>query len=222
MNARAVPEPSPMGIDTQAWANEVNLSNMVNVHYEYRDALELDDVRKVLLIGVTNGVEADFLSSRGLQVTTFDIDPTFGPDELGSCDDLSRFSDRQFDLVIASHVLEHLPLPRLDVALREIARVARFALIYLPVAGRCISVRVAMGSRRSWTFRLDLYRYWHRPSGVDRVYRFGEHYWEVGYRGFRKTDIRKRLERYFRVVREYRNPDWLPSFNFVLSSLGAS
>ena len=213
------PQPQKMGVDTHAWATSVTLANLVNVFYEYRDATSLPDVRKVLIIGVTNGVEAAFLRSRNFSVTTFDIDPTFSPDEVGSCDDLSRFSEMQFDLVIASHVIEHLPVTRLENALRELARVGRHCLIYLPVAGRHMSIRVSIGTRRVFTLVLDFIPFWHRPTGVDRIYRFNEHYWEVGYRGYRKKQLRLLLAKYFVIRADYRNKDWLPSYNFVLSSL---
>jgi Methyltransferase domain len=212
------PSPEKMGVDTVLWAKVVNISNLINVYYEYRDAMSLPLVGKILLIGVTNGVEAAFLRSRGFVVTTFDIDATFAPDEVGSCDDLSRFTDARFDLVIASHVLEHLPVTRRDDALSEFARVARHALVYLPVAGRHIGIRCSLGTRRSFVIRLDLLRFWHKPSGIERIYRFNEHYWEIGYRGYRKRDVRAALSRHFSIRNEYRNLDWLPSYNFVLSS----
>ena len=212
------PTPQRMGVDTKAWRTTINLANVVNVFFEYRDIHRIADVGSVLLIGVTNGIEAEFLRARGFGVTTFDIDPAFEPDEVGSCDDLSRFGDGQFDFVVASHVLEHLPATRLEAALGEFARVAHHCLIYVPVGGRYLSLKLLVGTRWQFTLCFDFIRFWHRPSGIDRIYRSNEHYWEVGYLGFRRSDVRRLLSRYFLVLDEYRNTEWMPSYNFVLQS----
>ena len=207
-----------MSVDVAHWKNTVHLSQLINVYFQYRDAVSLDGVRTVLVIGVTNKLEAEFFKCRGFEVRTFDIDPVFEPDELGSCHDLSRFPDQSFDLVIVSHVLEHLPASLMDQTLSEIARVGRNALIYLPVAGRHLAVNFNIGSRLTFALCLDLFQYWHRPTGEHRKYRFGEHYWELGYRGFRVSQMRERFGRFFHVKKHYRNVHWLPSYNFVLTS----
>jgi hypothetical protein len=46
----------------------------------------------------------------------------------------------------------------------------------------------------------------------------GQHYWEVGLKGFSVPDLIRRMERCFEVVDSYRNKDWLPSHNFILKS----
>jgi hypothetical protein len=44
----------------------------------------------------------------------------------------------------------------------------------------------------------------------------GQHYWEVGLKGFKKADLVRRMSTFFEVIDSYRNRDWLPSQNFVL------
>jgi hypothetical protein len=159
------------------------------------------------------------LKWRGCKVTTFDIDETFDPDVKGSCHEMPMFNNAHFDVVIASHVLEHLPLRYLDVALSEIARVGRYAVVYLPVAGRYSSLRFAPGFRSiNWTLIIDFCRFWERPDGVTAKYCAGQHYWEIGHRGFRPSDLRTRFSQAFELLDSYRNKDWLPSYNFVLRS----
>jgi hypothetical protein len=69
---------------------------------------------------------------------------------------------------------------------------------------------------------LDLFNYFDRPDGVTPRYMEGQHYWEVGMRGYRKIDLIRRMSRLFHVLESYRNRDWLPSQNFVLRSKEAT
>lgn len=215
-----VPEPTVMPVDRERWRREIHLSNFVNTAYQYQDVKSLGDgVRSILIIGPGQGVDTHFLKWAGYDVTTFDIDETFQPDHVGSVHALTMFGDRRFDVVIASHVLEHLPVAFLDAAIAELARVARFALVYLPVAGRPVQLRFNPSVRfLGFSLIVDVFNWLHRPDGVTARYAGGQHFWEMGMRGFRKDDVRRRLQKSFDVLREYRNIDWLPSYNFVLRS----
>jgi hypothetical protein len=214
-----IPEPSVMPVDRDAWARQLNLSNFVNSYYQYRDLQLCGDAKTILIIGPGQGLDTQVLRWRGYEITTFDIDATFKPDKIGSIHDLSMFSESRFDVVIASHVLEHLAVPYLERSLAEIARVGRYALIYLPVAGRHSQLRLRMDLKGlDLSCIADLFNYFHKPDGVTRRYCAGQHYWEIGMRGFRKADVLQRLRRYFDVIEHYRNRDWNPSYNFVLRS----
>jgi hypothetical protein len=216
---KAIPPPSVMPIDREIWACQLNLSNFVNTYYQYRDLQLCGDVKKLLIIGPGQGLDTQVLKWRKYEVMTFDIDNTFNPDVIGSVHDLSMFHDGQFDAVIASHVLEHLAVPYLDLCLRELARVSKYSIIYLPVAGRHFQMRLLMDLKSiDLSFLLDLFNYFHRPDGITPRYCTNQHYWEIGMRGFRVRDMNRRLSQYFKVLSTYRNKDWLPSYNFVLES----
>lgn len=218
-----VSAPAPMPVDRQEWAKQLNLSNFVNSYYQYRDLQSLDGCRKILIVGPGQGLDAEILKWRGYEVQTFDIDETFHPNFIGSVHDLSRFADQQFDAIIASHVLEHLPVTYLDATLKEMARVGRHALIYLPVHGRHMQLRLMPGFKGiDLSFVFDLFNYFEKPDGVVPRYMVGMHYWEVGMRGWRVRDVKERLSRYFQIKASYRNKDWLPSYNFVLKSTASS
>jgi SAM-dependent methyltransferase len=208
-----------MAVDRRKWAAELNLSNFVNSFYQFRDLQRFPDCRRVLIIGPGQGLDTLVLTWRGYEVTTFDIDETFKPDVIGSVHDLGMFGKGEFDAVIASHVLEHLAEPYLDQSLRELARVARHALVYLPVTGRHVQLRFVPGFK-GWDLSVvfNLFNYFAKPDGLTPRYMSGQHFWEIGRRGYRVKDVVKRMSRVFEIVAIYRNRDWLPSQNFVLRS----
>ena len=219
MKTFEVPEPTVMPVDREEWFKQLDLCNFVNSYYQYRDLLRCGAGHSVLLVGPGQGLDPVVLRWRGYEVTTFDIDSTFAPDVLGSVHAMPQFADAQFDAVIASHVLEHLPEPYLDGALDEIARVGRHALVYLPLTGRRLHARFMPGFKGlDFSLFVDIYNYLHRPDGVTPRYCQGQHFWEVGMRGYRVRDVRRRLERHFDVLEAYRNRDWAGSMNFVLRS----
>jgi SAM-dependent methyltransferase len=212
-------KPAVMPVDAMAWSRELNLSNFVNSCYQFKDLQTLPDARRILVVGPGQGLDTAVLRWRGYDVVTFDIDTTFNPDVVGSVHDMSMFAEKQFDVVIASHVIEHLPPAFLDRALRELARVAHFALIYVPVAGRPIELRFAPGVR-GWRFALvfSLYNWFKMPDPEKPLFCEGQHYWELGRRGYSRRRLVERLSANFEMIKQYRNRDWLFSFNFVLRS----
>jgi hypothetical protein len=213
------PEPAPMPVDREKWFRELNLCNFVNTYYQYRDLQSLGNCNSVLIVGPGQGLETQVLRWRGYRVTTFDIDDTFLPDYIGSVHDLSRFGNKEFDAVIASHVLEHLPVPYLDQSLRELARVSRFALVYLPLHGRHFHARVMPGFKGiDLSLFLAFFNPLIKPDGVTPRYMANQHFWEVGMRGYRIKDVVRRMSQFFRVISVYRNKDWNGSQNFVLES----
>lgn len=215
-----VPAPTVMPVDREAWASEVHLVNFVNAYYQYRDLRSCgSDIRRILIVGPGQGLDTAVFRWMRYDVVTFDIDETFRPDVIGSVHDLNMFRDGEFDAVIASHVLEHLAVPYLDRSLSELARVARYALVYLPVHGRRVQLRFIPGVRGiDLSFVFDYFNFFHKPDGVTPRYMQGQHFWEIGMRGFRSRDVRARLEKEFEVLNVYRNPEWAMSQNYVLKS----
>jgi SAM-dependent methyltransferase len=212
-----MPKPSVMPVDREKWLAELHLSNFVNAYYQYRDLHRLQGLKRLLIVGPGQGLATEILRWRGYEVTTFDIDEGFHPDVIGSVHDMSVFNEKEFDAVVASHVLEHLPEAYLDSAMAEIARVGRYALIYLPVHGAHFQMRLRSNLRDSdLSLVVDVPRHLERPDGITPRYMGGQHYWEVGLKGFKKVDIVRRMSKFFDVIDCYRNRDWLPSQNFVL------
>jgi SAM-dependent methyltransferase len=107
---------------------------------------------------------------------------------------MAMFADGEFDAVIASHVLEHLPVPYLDRALGEIARVGRHALVYLPVAGRHGQLNFTLGFKDiNISVVWDVFNYFRKPDGITPAYCGKQHFWELGLRGYRVKDLKERM-----------------------------
>lgn len=92
-----------------------------------------DPPATVLDAGCGIGVLTDWLAGLGYDATGVDIDEALmanivAPHLVGSLDALP-VGDRQFDVAIASEVLEHLPVTVYDGARTELARVARDMIV---------------------------------------------------------------------------------------------
>ncbi|HYO79197.1 MAG TPA: methyltransferase domain-containing protein [Thermoanaerobaculia bacterium] len=219
-NNEAIPAPTVMPVDREVWAREIHLVNFVNAYYQYRDVQSCGPgVKRLLIVGPGQGLDTAVFKWMGYEDVNFYLDETFHPDVIGSVHELNMFRDGEFDAVIASHVLEHLAVPYLDKSLAELARVARYSIVYLPVHGRHAQLRVMPGVRGlNLSFVVDIFNYFHKPDGVTPRYMQGQHFWEIGMRGFRMKDVRARLEKQFEILNVYRNPEWAMSQNYVLKS----
>jgi hypothetical protein len=219
MNKEYTPLPSVMPVNRDQWFRQLQLCNFVNAYYQYEDIQNCGNVKKILIIGPGQGLDTQIFKWRGFEVTTFDIDETFKPNVIGSAHDLSVYKDKSFDVIIASHVLEHLPVPYLDKCLAEFSRVSTYSIVYLPVAGRHFQTRIILDFKGiNLSFIFDLFNYLHKPDGVTARYCQGMHYWEMGMRGFTSGALAKRFSKYFDIIKNYRNKDWNPSYNWILKS----
>ena len=173
-------------VKAESYLSRLGLTNFINAYYQIRDCMRFSPER-VLIIGGGAGLEASIFRSWGINVTVMDIDPDLKPDIIGSVDDLSAFATHQFDVVIASHVLEHLPFHFFGQCITELSRVARHALIYLPFACIVPELKIAVEPLFRHTIRFRIPLFW-------KNYQFnGEHYWEIGVRGYSLSRIRSAI-----------------------------
>lgn len=132
----------------------------------------------VLEIGPGEGIVTDALRRDGIRVVTCDIAEDLQPDVVGSVTALP-FADGEFELTLAAEVLEHIRFEDAATALRELRRVsARRVVVSLPHPGWVFSLSFKLPLLPRLDLLLQIPFFW-------QEHRFnGEHYWELGKRGY--------------------------------------
>lgn len=156
---------------------------------------------KVLEIGIGNKTVANYLCGKGVEVITLDADEKLKPDIVASVEKIP-VPDGSFDAVLAAEILEHLPFDNFLGSLKEIYRIAkRGAIISLPHWG--------------WTFYFILkipflrrFEILFKIPGLLKHRFNGEHYWEIGKRGYSLSKIKKEIQNAgFKIVKDFITPD---------------
>lgn len=149
-----------------------------NSYWHQLDLVRALHPSTVLEVGVGEGVVARELRARRIEVTTLDIAQDLQPDVLGSVT-MIPLPDDTYDVVLAAEVLEHIQFEDVPQALREIARVSRSCVVIgLPHPGYVFSIifKVPLLPRIEFFIQIPFFWKHHQFNG--------EHYWELGKRGF--------------------------------------
>ena len=107
------------------------------------------------------------------------------------------FGDDSFDVVLCAEVLEHLPFEKFEESLRELKRVSKKNIILsLPHFGHSIklSFKTPLIKERKLAARLAF--------PIKHEFN-GEHYWEMGKRGYPPKKIRNIIRKYFKIRKEF-------------------
>jgi hypothetical protein len=177
------------------------------------------DTTTILSIGIGESLTETILRGYGIEVTTFDIDRTKSPDVTGSILDLGMFKNKEFSLVIASHVVEHVPFDNFLQITREISRISRFSLLYLPTYGKIPSISFDLDALNVYFDRFLWLKSKYTYSNDLPLLCAGQHYWEIGASPHRVEQVLALLKNNNRVLSHYLNQKWKRSYNFVLKSL---
>lgn len=187
----------------QVALNHYTFSNYVDEARWASYFVQIQEVTKggphVLCIGPGDSVVVDVLRRRGFHVCTLDYDSELQPDIVGNIQDLvAAVGGRKFDTILCCQVLEHLPFEALPSILSQFRELGvKRAVISLPAAHVKLfefSFRFR-GRGAAVTFAVP--RFWVK-------WRFdGQHYWEVGVKGFSRRRVRAAISRLGSVVDEY-------------------
>lgn len=153
--------------------------------------------RSVLEIGVGEKVLSNYLKENtDVAYTGADYAEDLKPDVVADVRKLP-FTPGQFDISCAFEVLEHLPFEDFDTALSELARVSkRNVLISLPHFGPAVKFELKLPLLPEMQFAFKL------PFPKTHVFN-GQHYWEIGKRGYPLSRIRAALQKHFIIRKEF-------------------
>lgn len=165
--------------------------------HQIRETLSLNP-DKILEVGKGSGLVSGYICSKGIKLTTMDINPALNPDVVGSCSKMP-FKDSSFDVLACFQVLEHLPFDRFAQTLEEMGRVASQNIVMsLPDAGFVACFYIRLPGLKTAEFMLPI-------PWFSRRHRFdGEHYWEINKRGYPLKKVKKDIEKYFKIIKTFR------------------
>lgn len=153
----------------------------------------------VLEIGAGDEVVKNYMQKLGVSYTTLDIADDLKPDIKGSITAMP-VPDKSFDTVCAFEVLEHIPFEEVHAALKELARVAKNAvLVSVPHFGPPIHFQIKIPFLPLLTFFQKI------PFPKTHVFN-GQHYWELGKKGYPPSRLRELMQTYFSIEKEFVPP----------------
>ena len=173
---------------------------------------------RVLEVGKGPGIVAAALRVAGISVVTLDTQAELESDLIGSVTSIPAPA-ASFDVSLCCQVLEHLPFTLFPVALQELRRVTRNALVIsLPdiTPHYYIDVQLPKLRHLNWHFSRAILLRPTRPLSVA----FGQdgHFWEIGYKGSTLHDVTTSLKNGgWNLIRTWRVPE-KPWHRFFLAT----
>jgi SAM-dependent methyltransferase len=149
-----------------------------NSYYHQLALVRRTKPERVLEVGLGEGVVAERLRADGILVTTLDIAKDLKPDVFGSVTEIP-LTDATYDAVLCAEVLEHIRYADVPQALLELRRVSKkYVIIGLPHPGYVFSLvcKFPLLPRLPFFFQVPFFWKTHVFNG--------EHYWELGKRGY--------------------------------------
>jgi ubiquinone/menaquinone biosynthesis C-methylase UbiE len=165
-------------------------------HYQITEILNVKPT-SVLEVGIGDGVVSSYLArNTEIAYTSVDIADDVGADVIGSVTALP-FTDKSFDVVCAFEVLEHLSYEKLPTSLSELARVSRKKVIVsVPHFGPPLKLLFKIPFLPEIALALKI------PFPVPHTFN-GQHYWELGKRGYSTARFRSHMRKHFVIEKEY-------------------
>lgn len=164
--------------------------------YQIKEAIRFSP-NNILEIGVGDQVLGSYIKNNtDISYTSLDVAEDLHPDTTGSVTAIP-FGDGSFDVVVGYEVLEHIPFEDFEKALSEISRVSKTgAIISLPHFGPSLkfSFKIPFIKEIKIAFKI--------PYPKKHVFN-GQHYWEIGKKGFGVDMVKKSIKKYFDIIQDY-------------------
>ncbi|MFC1802247.1 class I SAM-dependent methyltransferase [Patescibacteria group bacterium] len=168
----------------------------VSYYHQISEILKLKP-NSVLEVGVGDGFLRDyFRNSSNIFYQSLDLAEDLNPDIVGSVESIP-LKENSFDVVVAFEILEHLPFDKFEKSLIELRRVSKKdVLISLPHFGPPIKFCFKLPFLKEIKFALKI------PYHPEHKFN-GQHYWEIGKKGYSPKRIKTIIEKYFFVKKDF-------------------
>ncbi len=168
----------------------------VSYYWQLREVLSRKPA-SILEVGVGDNVFGNFVrANTPVSYRSLDIAADLKPDVIGSILEMPQ-ADKSADISCAFEVLEHLPYDDVPQALGELARVARqYVVISIPHFGPMISFSLKIPFIPQIRFAYKV------PVPKSHVFN-GQHYWELGKRGYPVAKFRTLLSTIGRIEHDF-------------------
>lgn len=168
------------------------------VSYYYQLQFVLECLPKTILeIGVGDKVFGSYIKQNtDIKYTSLDYDQSVKPDVVADVLALP-FKNNEFDLICIFEVLEHIQYNQFENALKELSRVSKKdVIISLPHFGPPIkfSFKIPFLPEIKLSYKIPFFK--------KHIFN-GQHYWEIGKKGYSKRTIRNMLSKYFYIKKEF-------------------
>ncbi len=165
-------------------------------YYQLREVIKARP-QHVLEVGAGDYVLKNYLlKNTEIKHTSVDIAEDLHPDVIGSIDALP-LKDNSFDAVCAFEVLEHLPFDKFEASILEMKRVSKkHIMISVPHFGPAIRFLCKIPFLPEIRFAFKI------PFPKKHEFN-GQHYWEIGKKGYSPQRILDILEKHFTISKEF-------------------
>ena len=150
----------------------------VSYWHQVNEILKIS-AKRVMVIGVGNGLVVYYLRNSGINVSALDIEVDLKPDIVGNVKQLP-VKEGVYDVALCCQTLEHLPYEYFSQCLGELYRItASCVILSLPDAGRMypFCIRIPGAGYIKNIFRLPRIK---KPT----LQPGSLHYWEINWRNF--------------------------------------
>jgi len=171
----------------------MSVGRFMSYHHQIKILMSLPECDSFCEIGKGNGITSALMQNFAYNITCVDFDADLKPDIVCSIFELDKI-DKKFDVVAAFEVLEHLPFDKFDEALENMALISnKYIVLSLPYSGITLKIELYL-SKYGERFMRFIKRI---PLCWKKHHFDGQHYWELGKKGFSVKRIKSVLKKHF-------------------------